>query len=421
MILAPSVAEVEALAEGIAGEVVVAHSSLSAREVTASWVAAATRPGVILVGTREVALWPMSDLGSIVVVEDGRRAMRSPSTPTLGVREIALQRGKSRGLPVSFVAPVPSLEVIRRQPAIVAGPGRAWPLVEIADRNEEPPAGSVVLERTRRAITAASTAGEVFVLVPRRGYAAAFRCASCGAIRRCGACGSAVTGTEACLRCGTPAGACSTCGGASWRPLGAGIGVVVDDLRRTLGEGVGSPTAGAQVTVGTERDLVGRSALALAVAIDADGMSLAPNYRAAEHALRTLVRLAQTVERGRGRRALIQTSDATLPVVRTLVAGRPDGFLADELGSRRRSGFPPFTDLIALEVSALADGSRLADLAQRLGEDVTVRGPAIEADRHRWLLSGDDLGPAKLRLREIVGTLRDQGARVRVDVDPVDL
>lgn len=428
MVVAPSVAEVEVIAAAVAAaghRTVVAHSDLSARAVTAAWVEAATRGDLVLVGTREVVLWPLPDLGSIVVVEDERRMMRSPSTPTIGVREVVLRRTTHRAVPVSFLSPLVSLPVLRRSPRLERPPGREWPLVEVADRNEEPPTGSVLLDRARRAIAnAADDAGGVFVLVSRRGYAAAFRCARCGTLRRCAGCGSAVTGSDRCLRCGAGAEACVECGASTWRPLGAGMGVVVDDLARSLGSKVGDPAAGARVTVGTERDLIGRHDHALAVAVDVDGMALAPNYRAGEDALRTLVRLAQTVGRGRGRRLLVQTSDPSQPVVRALVAGHSGAFLAEELGIRRRSGFPPFGSLLALEVSGDVDADVLGDATRELASGLpgaTVLGPAESGDRLRWLVTGEDLDAAKIRLRQVVGRLRDRGAQVRVDVDPIDL
>ena len=438
MVVAPSVAEVETIAQGLAEHftsgsghtrgdsprILIAHSSLASKDVTRAWVSAATGSDVVLVGTREIAFWPMPDLGSIVVVEDARRMMRSPATPTVGVREVAIRRARARTLAVRFIAPVPSLEVLRLAPTIEDRSGRQWPLVEVADRSEEPPSTSVILERTRHAVRSAASSGQVFVLVPRRGYASAFRCANCGVIRRCRACGSAVTTADACSRCGAAAHECPECGAATWRPLGAGIGVVVDDLRRVVGDQVGPPGAKARVTVGTERDLIGRVGNVLAVAIDVDGLALAPNYRAAEDALRTLVRLAQTVERGHGRRALIQTSDPDQPVVRALAGGTAGDFLADELATRRRSRFPPFGSLIALEVATGPGGAEevdMPDLVAELGPGVTVHGPAPSRDRLRWLISGRDLDGARLALRGIVGRLRDRGVRVRVDVDPIDL
>jgi primosomal protein N' len=146
-------------------------------------------------------------------------------------------------------------------------------------------------------------------------------------------------------------------------------------------------------------------------------MALAPNYRASEDALRLLVRLARTVTKGRGHRCLVQTSDIGQPVVEALRSGGFDEFLAAEMLSRQRFGFPPEGQLIAVEIGDIETEDVLAPLA----ETADVLGPADLPDRKRWLIQGRDLTNAKVSLRAIVGRLRDRGARVRVDVDPIDL
>mgnify|MGYP001824075621 FL=1 len=388
--------------------------------MTAAWQTAMTRPGTVLVGTREIALWSIPSATEWIVVEDARRVMRSPATPTLSVRAIALERHRAFGTSTTFVGPVPSLELIHAGATIVGDPGRQWPLVEVVDRNEEPPGSSALLEATRGAIAGAvRQGGSVFVLVPRRAHAGAERCVQCQELRRCGSCGSAAFTEGTCVRCAEPMVRCPSCGGRLWRPLGAGIGVVVDDLTRVVGRDVGRAGEGRAVTVGTERDILGVSGCRLAVAVDVDGMTLAPHYRAAEDALRTLVRLAQTVERGRGHRCVVQTSDPHQRTIAALRSGRSDEFLSDEAQRRRRAGFPPFGELIALEVAGIDDAD---DLVRSSVEALaTVHGPARVGERDRWLITGADLTRARLALRRGVGTMRDRGARVRVDVDPIDL
>lgn len=424
VVVAPTVIEVDQIADAIERRtgrpVVTAHSSLPAKDVTAAWQAAMTRAGTILVGTREIALWSIPSAAQWIVVEDARRVMRSPSTPTLSVRSIALERHRTFGTPTSVVGPLPSLELVHAGVMIVGEPGRQWPLVEVLDRNEEPPGSSVLMEATRSAIAGAvRQGGSVFVLVPRRAHASAERCVTCQELRRCASCGSAAFTDGSCARCDQPMATCPSCGGRLWRPLGAGIGVVVDDLGRLVGRDVGRAGDGRAVTVGTERDLLGMSGCRLAVAVDVDGMTLAPHYRAAEDALRTLVRLAQTVERGRGHRCVVQTSDPHQAVIAALRSGRSEAFLSDQAQRRRRAGFPPFGELIALEVADI-DGAD--DVVRSSLEGLaTVHGPARVGERDRWLITGHDLSRARLALRRGVGTMRDRGARVRVDVDPIDL
>jgi primosomal protein N' len=425
VIIAPTVVEVDQIAGHLSpvygDRVVQATSSMPGATVTASWARIATGGGAILVGTREIMLWPFGGVGLVVVVEDGRRVMRSQGTPTLSVREVVLRRSQVEGFPVTFLGPVPTLEVLASGAKIVAPDQREWPLVEVVDRGEEPPGSALLTERAKASIKRAVASKEaVVVLVGSRGYAPAFRCVACGEVRRCANCSSAASRDDACRRCGSDVGQCTECGGGTFQALGAGIGRIVDDIAGVIGSDlVGSSAEGRLVTVGTERDLIGVHDAGLAVAVDIDGLTMAPHYRAAEDGMRLLVRLAQTVGRGRGGRCIIQTAEADQPVVTALVRGRSEQFLAEELDVRAQFGFPPEGSLIAIETDGTHDAGVL--LEEHVAPLATVMGPARVGERTRWLLQGQDLDPARLALRTVVNTLRSKGARVRVDVDPIDL
>ena len=424
MVVAPTIAEVSHLARGLSQRfddlVVTATSSSHASEATRAWVRAATVAPTVLVGTREIMLWPVVRLAMVVVIEDSRRVMKSPATPTLGVREVITHRARVENFDVTFLTPVPSLETIALGAVVRSPGGREWSLVEIADRGEEPPSRTLLLDRTRSAIVANLKRGaRTFVLVPSRGYAPAFRCVRCGELRRCGECGTAATRTQICRRCANPLTPCVTCGGRRFEPLGAGIGSVRDAIARSVGDAVGLSEDGKPITVGSERDIVGHPPVELAVSIDLDGLAHAPTYRAGEDALRLHVRVAHLVPRGRGNRLLVQTALPGQPVVEALRTGKSEAFLTNLTKERRRSGFPPFGQLIALEIDRDVDA--IAEVSETLSDVATLLGPAPLKDRDRWLIQGRDLAEARTRLRQLVGSLRDRGARVRVDADPTDL
>ena len=195
VVVAATVAEAEAIYRAMKTEldarVVTAHSSLPARDVTAAWTRAATQGGLAVVGTREVALWPIHGLAMGIVVEEGRRAMKAPQTPTMHVREILRRRAAIERFQLVIAGLVPTSEAVAAGFEINEPPGRVWPLVEIVDRNDEPPGSGFVSERVRQSLSIAVKARKsVFVLVNRRGYAPAFRCLRCKEVRRCSACGN---------------------------------------------------------------------------------------------------------------------------------------------------------------------------------------------------------------------------------------
>jgi primosomal protein N' len=116
---------------------------------------------------------------------------------------------------------------------------------------------------------------------------------------------------------------------------------------------------------------------------------------------------------------IIQTSRTDQELLKALVSGHSEHFLAAEMERRKSADFPPFGSLIAMEVDVDHDADEL--IRSAVGSSATVRGPARMRDRMRWLIQGDDLTVARISLRAAVGGLRQQGARVRVDADPIDL
>lgn len=422
LVIGPTVVEVLGLAadlgERFGNRVVVATSTLSAAEQTRAWGRAATQEGLLLVGTREVAFWPVTGIGMAIAVDEGRRAMKAPQTPTVHVREVLRRRSAIERFGLVMIGPVPSSEALAAGVEVHEPQGRVWPLVEVVDRRDEPPGGGIVMDRTRAAIGGvARRGGRVFVLVNRRGYAPAFRCVRCREVRRCTSCQSLIDRSGSCRRCGATQTSCHACGGKRFEPLGAGIGSVVDDLSRSLRGDVGPAGSDYAVLVGTERDLAGLESVDLAVSLDADALVLAPNYRAQEEALRLLTRLALSVRPGRGRRCLVQTAMPDEPVIEALRSGRPLAFQRSVLREREESGFPPVGEVIALETSG-AEGE--IDV-EALAPKATVLGPATTDAGKRWLVQGSDLRDVRIRLRGMVQSLRDRGVTVRIDVDPLDL
>jgi len=100
--------------------------------------------------------------------------------------------------------------------------------------------------------------------------------------------------------------------------------------------------------------------------------------------------------------------------------GRPGELLAELAVERIEEGFPPATELVAVEVEG-GGGALDRELREAAAGEATVHGPAEQGARQRWLLQGERLDPVRLRLRPLVQVWRDAGVRVRIDADPVEL
>lgn len=419
IVTAPTVVEASAAADELCrvfgDRVLLATSEESPAARTIAWSQIASDTGSIVVGTREVAFWGVEGLGLGVVLDEGRRGYKSPQTPTFHVRDVLRRRSTIERFSLLLTGSVPTSEALFGGVEIIETERRVWPLVEVVDRSEDEGGSGSVGDRARNAISALGDTATVFVLVPRRG--GSFRCSRCRELRKCPDCDAMLERAGTCARCSRSFPECLACGGVRFEALSGGVSRIGDDLGRIFGDQVGTVGSGRRIVVGTERDLVGLAPVDLVIVIDPDAGILAPNYRADEDALRLLARAVLAARRGRGRRALVQTSLPDHRVFDALRSGDPIGFMNETLRRRTENGFPPVGDLIALETDAPAAGPALAEAVG----SVSLLGPAREGDRDRWLIQGQDLSTVRLRLRSAVQHLRDGGARVRVDADPVDL
>lgn len=417
IVVAPTVTEADAAAVALAArlgrEVPVGESQRGAAALTAAWTALATTPGTVVVGTREIAAWPMAAPGVAVVLGEGRRGLKDKATPTLHARDLLLRRAAAERFSVVLTELVPTAEALERSAVEVAG--RPWGLVDLVDRRPEPPGAGLIAPDTAAALR---SAGERRVLLFTHRRTGAQRCVRCRTLRRCPRCGAAPGDATVCPRCGADTAACGSCGGRRFEALGAPVARIVAEVGRIVPrDRVGLAGSRAQFVVGTERDLP-ELQVDLTIVLDGDGPLLAPSYRAAEDGLRLLGRAVAAAGRGRGRRAIIQTVDPEHPVHRALRDGDPVGAVRTDAQRRAALGFPPGGEVLAIEAVGAVDGAEPGRVLEGRAE---VHGPAPAGAGWRWLVQGRDLDPARVVLRELVGRWREAGVRVRVDADPMEL
>lgn len=416
LVVAPTVEEAVVLAAALPGAPSAVSSQAPAAEVTRAWVRAATVPGAVTVGTREVAAWPLARPGLAVVVGEGRRGMKDRATPTVHARDLLVQRSRVERFDLLLTETVPTAEVVT-QVGSVEAIGRPWGLVEVVDRGADPPGTGIFSPATAAALRSAADR-RVLLFTHRR--AAAQRCVRCRALRRCPSCGASPGDAEACPRCGAVTDACASCAGRRFETLGAPVSRLLAEAARIVPrDRVGPVGSDRPIVVGTERDLPGVT-VDLTIVVDGDGPIMAPTYRAAEDGLRVLARAVAAAGTGRGRRGIVQTADPGHPVMVALTRADPVAFVRKDAASRTALGFPPGGEILVVEIQG-APAEADAELRGAIGGRATVHGPADGPGGRRWLLQGLDLAPAKIVLRGVVGRWREGGVRVRVDADPIDL
>ena len=421
---------------------------------------------------RDVAVWRMRQQGGVCVLGSATPSAESWLNATSG-RYLLLR------LPERIDArPLPQIRVVdlTREPA----PWRRertnrrqgedpQPEAIPAENTAGGPGAGIVLSRAlEEALRQRQEREEQSILfLNRRGFSPALLCPECGHIEECRRCSVAMTfhatrGRLCCHYCGAerrPPSRCPVCDRGEMRHQGLGtqrVEAVVQallprarvirmdsdatrrrgshlKLYRDFAEGRGDVLLGTQmVAKGFHFPRV-----TLVGVISADAELHAPDFRANERTFQMLTQVAGRAGRGeRPGEVVLQTYVPTNRGIISAARGDFEGFMADELESRRTLGYPPFGRLIRVVVRGRREPEvhRIADqiargLQQVAPPSVDVLGPApapLYRLNQRFRVQVVLRGRSVATLRRCVEAARVSEAATTavaatVDVDPVDV
>jgi primosomal protein N' (replication factor Y) len=460
------------VAARLGDRVAVLHSGLSEGERFDEWRRLRSGAARVCVGPRSAVFAPLGDIGLIVVDEEHDSSYKQEGDPRYDARAVARRRAAQAGAvylagsatprPESW-AELDRLELPERVDALPLPP------VEVLDMRDVPGSGGPLHPATREALSSlrddAGPGAKAIVMLNRRGFSPHLSCGSCGAAVLCPHCdvslvlhrGRDLVGCHHCGHTEPIPQSCPECGSVSIARHGAGterIEALVAELVaparvfRLDADTTANRGGHAQVLSAFERAeggvLVGTQMVAkghdfpdvaLSVLVDADSTLRYPDFRAEERTFALVSQLAGRSGRGdRGGRVLVQTlAPSAAPIV---AAADHDaaGFLAGELQRRREVGYPPFSSLLAIEltggdeIALVALGETLARaIRPALGSDAELLGPAPRFRRRgryrrRLLIKSADPDRDVLAVRaalerpEVTAALR--GVTLAVDVDP---
>ncbi|HJR65022.1 MAG TPA: primosomal protein N' [Gemmatimonadaceae bacterium] len=467
--------------------IAVLHSALSDGERYDAWLALKRGEKRIAVGARSAIFAPLDTLGAVIVDEEHEGSYKNGETPRYHAREVSVVRARDEGAIVVLGSATPSLESwhnadggkyrLLTLPERV-GAGR-MPNVGVVDLRKRTPEAatefsSVVSDSLERALHERLEREEQSILLlNRRGYASFVQCADCGYVVSCPNCSITLTYHRAperlichyCLYQTPLVTRCVRCGGSTVRQRGLGT----QQVERLLGERWPAARI-ARMDVDTTSgkwahaeilDRVGRGEVdillgtqmiakgldfpnvTLVGVVDADvGINL-PDFRASERSFQLLSQVAGRAGRGpKGGSVIIQTRIPTHHAVRCAITHDYGSFVAEELPARRNPSYPPYTRLVNVIVSGLAE-EPAADVAIAAADwlrqliisapdlPVTVVGAApcpIDRIKRRWrwhfLLKSDHPGSLTRVLRYFLERFDVPSAydmRVVIDRDPVSL
>lgn len=415
------------------GGVAVMHSSLSIGERADEYRRIREGKARIVIGTRSAVFAPVSNLGVIVIDEEGESTYKSESAPRYHARDIAKQRCFAQNALLLLASATPSLESYYN-----AKTGK-YKLFEIDERynNAVLPEVFIINMAEERQNGNMSTFSmplireleenlrrgeQSILLLNRRGYHTSVRCGACGKPLECPNCSLPLTyhkanGCVICHYCGYLRrlnAVCPKCGGRFFNMKGEGTQLIEDEISMMFKDArilrMDADTTSTKnaferkfkafsegeydIMVGTQMIAKGLDFpnVTLVGVLKIDNSLYAADFKAYE---RTFSLITQVVGRsGRGGkkgRALLQTFSPEHYVINLAANQNYPGFYSEEIALREAQLYPPFCDIVSFGFSSLINeqchsaarrfAETLSEIARSYGDRVPVRilGPAPNA------------------------------------------
>lgn len=379
--------------------VAVIHSGLSMGQRLDEYKRIKRGGADIVIGTRSAVFAPLSDIGLIIIDEEGERTYKSDSAPRYSAHDIARQRCAYHNAVLLLASATPSIEsyylaergVYRLLEMKERYQNAPLPEVSIIDMNLEREAGN----RTEFSRALAQELSDnlkkgeqSILLLNRRGYHTIISCCDCYQPVYCPNCSVPLTYHKKndrlmCHYCGSvsePVKACPSCGSERLRQMGFGTQKLEEELavyfpsarvlrmdadttfsRYSYEKSFNDFRSGKyDIMIGTQ--MIGKGLdfpnVTLVGVLSVDKALYAGDFRSYE---RTFSLITQVVGRGgrgeRKGRAILQTFIPEHYIMNLAAAQDYKGFYNEEIAIRRAMIFPPLCDMCILCFSGNEDMS----------------------------------------------------------------
>lgn len=395
-------------------EVCTLHSKLSEKDRSLAWSLARSGQTQVIIGTRSALFTPIPNLGLIILDEEHDHSYKQDTHLRYHARDVAIYLASRRNLPVVLGSATPSAESYRNALAgkyhhlrlTQRATGAAMPALEILDAKSMPqPDGltPLALGLIKRTLAKGEQA---MVYLPRRGFAHAMLCTSCGWASECPNCSARMVyhrskGKLICHHCSETHGkpqACPKCAGEII-PLGAGTerteallaeAIGAEQVLRLDTDVISSPTsmheALARIRENKPLCIVGTQMLSkghdfpgvtLVLVAGTDSALFSADARAGENFIQQVTQVAGRSGRAKPGRVVIQTMQADNPLLKQLVSDGYHETLNDLINRYEEAMLPPVcaSALITVETPNPDDAKEMLEAAIDAVDHPALVGP----------------------------------------------
>lgn len=374
--------------------VAILHSGLSAGERFDEWRRLLSGNAKIAVGARSCIFAPLQNVGIIIIDEEHDGSYISESNPRYNTIEIAKFRSTQNDCPLVLGSATPSLDsyskVMSGEYKLFELPiranGKPMPEIQIVDMLNEIRNGNTNIFSRSLLVNLEECVKEknqAMIFINRRGFSSFMMCRECGYVAKCTDCDVSLVYHKAenklkCHYCGKRfhvLDVCPQCGSKSIKQGAVGTEQVVLELKKYFpdvpifrmdNDTTRNKNAHEKILsefrqtkpsilVGTQMIAKGHDIpnVTLVGIVDADQSLYQSHYKSAE---RTFALITQVSGRaGRSEkvgRVILQTYNPKHYVYRFAKLYDYKGFFDKEVNLRKTTGFPPYSTIIRLLISA---------------------------------------------------------------------
>ncbi len=451
--------------------VAILHSRLTAKERGEEWIKIYSGEKKVVLGVRSAIFAPVKNLEYIIVDEEHEGSYKQDSSPIYNAKFIALKRGQLENCKIILGSATPSVEsyyygktgMFELMTLETRYNNAQLPEVEIVDMKEEEDSffSRELLKNIRETLLRKE---QVILLLNRKGYSTMVQCKDCGHIEECEHCSIKMSyyhsrRTLKCNYCGTERkfeNKCSQCGSSNLDFGGKGV----EQVEHKLKEYFDVPIVRMDSESAKEKNfyketyekflnkeydiMIGTQLIAkglhfpdvtLVGVINADMILSFPDFRAGEKTYQLITQAAGRAGRGDKKgKVIIQTYQPENYVMDRIMKNDYEGFYNSEIESRKILEYPPFSKIINIGISSTKE-DKLERTAEKLFN--LIKKDYIEAygpnkclvykvkDRYREniFIKGTkrNIDYYKKELEKILSEFNDEGCRIVVDIDPVNL
>ena len=476
---------VERFRQRFGDRVAILHSGLSQTERFLEWKKIRDEKVSIAVGARSAVFAPFKNLGMIVIDEEHDGSYKQDFIPRYHARDTAVMRALSMNAVVLMGSATPSLESIQntrlKKYSYLALENRIGesmlPIVNMVDMRQERKEHknfAMLSGVLRSAIRdRLSRKEQIFLFLNRRGTARFVFCPDCGYVLECAHCSVTLTyhGKEDHLRChycnytARMPSQCVECYGEVIRFSGFGTQKLEEEIRKLFPRAQTTrldrdTTRGRDsfanmhrnmhdgkidILIGTQMITKGHDFpnVTLVGVVHADLALNIPDFRSCERAFQLMTQVAGRAGRGKvPGKVIIQTNNPEHYMFEFVQEHDVNAFHEKELKLRKQLNYPPFTRLVAIEITS--DNESLGQsTVEKLGRTLTrqtthkkgveVLGPSKAAlyqiqNKFRWhlILRGQNMQTLQEILTDCQELKDFKSAssgkfKISIDVDPFNL